>query len=60
MPAEEAREAAAPLAARAPAPRDVAVVRGALAVKEPEVLRDPAATLAAQGREPAAPREPVA
>jgi hypothetical protein len=60
MPAEEVRETAAArlgdkraeqVAARAPVPQGVAVVRPALAVKEPEVLGAPARRLAAQGRE---------
>jgi hypothetical protein len=69
MPAEEAREtAAAPLedklreqvAARAPVPQEVAVVRGALEAKEPEGLWAPAGKLAAPGREAEASREPAA
>lgn len=69
MPAEAAREAAAArlgnklreqVAARATAPEEVAVVRGALEAKEPQALWDPAGKLAAQAREPAASREPAA
>ena len=69
MPGEEARGTAAArlgdklrerVAARAPVPQEVAVVRGALAAKEPEVLWAPAGKLAAQGREAEASPEPVA
>ena len=69
MPAEEAREPAAArlgrklgeqVAARAPVPQEVAVVRGALEAKEPEVRWAPAGQLAAQGREAEAYREPAA
>ena len=68
MPAEEARETAARLgnklreqvAARAPVPQEVAVVRGAREAKEPEALWAPAGKLAAQRREAEAPRELVA
>ena len=66
MPAEEARETAAgwpgdklreEVVARAPVPQEVAVVRGALEAKEPEVHRAPVGKLAAQGREAEASRE---
>ena len=68
MPAEEAQETAARLgnklreeaAARAPVPQEVAVVRGALEAKEPEVLWAPVGKPAAQGREAEASREPAA
>ena len=65
-PAEAARETAAArlgnklreqVAAGAPVPQEVAVVRGALEATEPEVLWAPAAKLAAQGREAEASRE---
>ena len=69
MPAEEARETAAArlgdklreqVAARAPVPQEVAVVRGALEAKEPEGLWAPAGKLAARGREAEASPEPAA
>jgi hypothetical protein len=68
MAAGEAREPAAArlghklreqVAAGAP-PQEVAVVRGALEAKEPEVLWAPAGKLAAQGREAEASRERAA
>jgi hypothetical protein len=69
MPAEAARETAAArlgdklreqVAARAPAPQEVTVVRGAPEAKEPEELWAPAGKLEAQGREAEASPEPVA